>query len=93
MPSPIFKPQGGGMPRPSKTLIAACVICAALLQGCGATLPTCPNASPELPSPPSLSTPAPAQPYSKSWQIEVDEWRSVVEKSRARLTAIPLTPR
>ncbi|QPS73465.1 MULTISPECIES: hypothetical protein [Delftia] len=51
------------------------------------------SASLELPSPPSLSTPQPAQPYSKSWQTEVDAWQSAVQTSRERLMATPLTPR
>ncbi len=93
MHSPISKPRAGATPRRSKTLIAACVTCAGLLQGCGATLLASPSASPELPSPPSLSTPAPAQPYSKDWQSEVDEWQNAVQTSRERLMATPLTPR
>nr|WP_312374700.1 hypothetical protein [Delftia acidovorans] len=52
-----------------------------------------PSASLELPSPPSLSTLQPAQPYSKSWQIEVDAWQSAVQTARERLMATPLTPR
>ncbi|MCG8985568.1 hypothetical protein MI467_01775 [Delftia acidovorans] len=52
-----------------------------------------PSASLELPSPPSLSTPQPAQPYSKSWQTEVDGWQSAVQTSRERLMATPLKPR
>ncbi|WP_180288399.1 hypothetical protein [Delftia sp. 60] len=52
-----------------------------------------PSTSLELPSPPSLSTPQPAQPYSKSWQTEVDGWQSAVQASRERLMATPLTPR
>ncbi|QPS10086.1 MULTISPECIES: hypothetical protein [Delftia] len=47
----------------------------------------------ELPSPLSLSTLQPAQPYSKSWQIEVDAWQSAVQTARERLMATPLTPR
>ncbi|WP_373765250.1 hypothetical protein [Delftia acidovorans] len=64
-----------------------------LLQACGATLQASQSASLELPSPPSLSTPQPAQPYSKSWQTEVDAWQSAVQTSRERLMATPLTPR
>ncbi|WP_353175848.1 hypothetical protein [Delftia acidovorans] len=56
-------------------------------------MPASPSASLELPSPPSLSTPQPAQPYSKSWQTEVDAWQSAVQTSRERLMATPLTPR
>ena len=63
----------------------------ALLPGCGATLQPCPSVSPELPSPPLLGTQAPAQPYSKVWQTEVDEWLRLVQESQERLMAIPLT--
>ncbi|WP_343740443.1 hypothetical protein [Delftia tsuruhatensis] len=56
-------------------------------------MPASPSASLELPNPPSLSTPQPAQPYSKIWQTEVDEWQSAVQTSRERLMATPLTPR
>ncbi|WP_170962027.1 hypothetical protein [Delftia acidovorans] len=56
-------------------------------------MPASRSASLELPSPPSLSTPQPAQPYSKSWQAEVDAWQSAVQKSREQLMATPLTPR
>ncbi|WP_454724166.1 hypothetical protein [Delftia acidovorans] len=56
-------------------------------------MPASPSASLELPNQPSLSTPQPAQPYSKSWQIEVDAWQSSVQTSRERLMATPLTPR
>ncbi|MDR6728908.1 hypothetical protein [Delftia lacustris] len=56
-------------------------------------MPDSPSASLELPSPPSLSTPQPAQPYSQTWQSMVDEWQSVVQTSRERLMATPLTSR
>ncbi len=79
--------------RHSRILIAVCASCALLLQACGATLPASRSASLELPSLPLLSTPQPAQPYSKSWQIEVDVWQSAVQSSRERLMATPLTPR
>ena len=72
------------------TLIAACVTFAASLPGCGATLPVCQTESPPLPSLPSVSTPQPAQPYSKSWQSEVDDFQSVVQRLRDRLMATPL---
>ncbi|SFB61390.1 hypothetical protein SAMN05444579_11357 [Delftia tsuruhatensis] len=77
----------------SRISIAVCASCALLLQACGATLQASPSASLELPSPPSLSTPQPAQPYSKSWQTEVDAWQSAVQKSREQLMAMPLTSR
>ncbi|WP_279211605.1 hypothetical protein [Delftia acidovorans] len=35
----------------------------------------------------------PTQPYSKSWQTEVDAWQSAVQTSRERLMATPLTSR
>lgn len=72
------------------TSIAACVTFAASLPGCGATLPTCQTESPPQRSLPSVSTPAPAQPYSKSWQTEVDAWQSAVQNSRDKLMATPL---
>jgi hypothetical protein len=53
-------------------------------------LPVCQPASSELPSPPSQSTPQPAQPYSKTWQLQVDDWRNVVETSRAKLKGTQL---
>lgn len=90
MHSPISKPPASATPQRSRTLTAACVTCALLLQACGATLPACQPASSELPSPPSQSTPQPAQPYSKTWQLQVDDWRNAVETSRAKLKGTQL---
>jgi hypothetical protein len=80
------------MPQLSRILSAACVTCTLLLQACAATSPACPNVSTQLPGPPLPGTPAPAQPYSKTWQSEVDSWRSAVQISRERLMATPLMP-
>ncbi|SOE35896.1 hypothetical protein SAMN05216519_1889 [Delftia acidovorans] len=93
MHSPTSRLQASAMRPLNRILTAACASCALLLQACGATLPASRSASLELPSPPSLSTPQPAQPYSKSWQAEVDAWQSAVQKSREQLMATPLTPR
>jgi hypothetical protein len=90
MHSPIFKRRASATQLRSRIWTAACVTCALLLQACGATLPVCQPASSELPSPPSQSTPQPAQPYSKTWQLQVDDWRNVVETSRARLKGTQL---
>lgn len=87
------RPRASATRPRSRIWTAACASCALLLQACGATLQASPSASLELPSPPSLSTLQPAQPYSKSWQIEVDAWQSAVQTSRERLMATPLTPR
>lgn len=62
------------------------------LQGCLETLPSFQAESSTLPAVPSRSTPTSAQPYSKAWQIEVDDWRNAVQTSREKLMAIPLTP-
>lgn len=72
------------------TSIAACVTFAASLSGCGATLPACPTESPPQRSLPSVSTPQPAQPYSKSWQTEVADYQSAVQRLRDKLMATPL---
>ena len=48
------------------------------------------SASPVLPSPPSLSTPAPAQPYSSGWQSEVSAWQTEVQQSRQQLMGTQL---
>lgn len=85
MHSPISRPQANATPRRSRGLIAACAISAASLLGCAATSPASQTASPELPSPPSLSTPQPAQPYSSQWQLQVEDWQKVVQESRAKL--------
>lgn len=90
MLSPTSKAPSSATRLRSKTWAACSLTCVALLQGCAATSPASLIESQPLPSPPSLSTPAPAQPYSKSWQIEVDEWLSAVQSSRARLMATPL---
>ncbi len=87
------RPRASATKPPNMILTAACASCALLLQACGATLPASPIALLELPSPPSFNTPQPAQPYSKSWQTEVEAWQSAVQKSRERLMAMPLTPR
>lgn len=75
---------------PRLALISLCVICAVSLQACGGTLPVCQTESPPLPSLPSVSTPQPAQPYSKSWQSEVADYQSVVQRLRDKLMATPL---
>src|SRR5258708_7583776 len=75
MHSQHFKQQASATRPHSRILTVACASCAMLLQACGATLQASQSASLELPSPPSLSTPQPAQPYSKSWQTEVDARR------------------
>lgn len=68
-------------------LIAACVTFAASLSACGGTLPVCQIESPPQQSLPSVSTPQPAQPYSKQWQQAVDDWQKLVQESRDRLMA------
>jgi len=80
------------MSKPSKAWPVLCAICALSLQGCTATLPSYPIESRTLPAAPSLSTLPPAQPYSKDWQSEVEEWRSAVQASREKLIGMPLTP-
>ncbi len=67
-----------------------CLICVALLQGCAATSPSSLIVSPVLPSRPSLSTPTPAQPYSKQWQQEVSAWQNEVQSSQQKLMATQL---
>lgn len=67
--------------------IAAYVTFAASLSGCGGTLPVCQIESPPQQNLPSVSTLQPAQPYSASWQSEVDAWLKAVQESRAKLMA------
>ncbi|MBS7350186.1 MAG: hypothetical protein KIG95_08555, partial [Comamonas sp.] len=69
---------------------ACCLIFAGLLQGCGATLQTCPDVSSVQAKQPSVSTPAPAQPYSKQWQQEVQDWQKLVQESRQKLMGTQL---
>ncbi len=90
MHSTASRPSPKPTPLRSAIWLAACWICAASLQGCGATLPASRPASSELPSPPSPSTPQPAQPYSKQWQQEVDAWQKLVQNSRDRLRGTQL---
>lgn len=90
MHSTAFRPSHKPTRQRSGIWLAACWICVASLQGCGATLPASPPASSELPSPPSLSTPQPAQPYSKQWQQEVDAWQKLVQDSRDKLRGTQL---
>lgn len=90
MHSPTSKRQVSATRLPSKISTVLCVTFALLLQACGATLPGSQPELSELPSPPSLSTPQPAQPYSKTWQQLVDDWQSVVQRSREKLMATQL---
>lgn len=82
---PTSKLATAPMRKRSKSWALSFLMCAALLQGCGATLPSSPSASLTLPDPPSQSTPQPAQPYSKQWQLQVEDWQKVVQESRAKL--------
>ena len=69
---------------------SCCLIFAVLLQGCAATLPACLPASSVQTAAPSLSTPQPAQAYSKQWQQEVGDWQKLVLQSRQKLKATQL---
>lgn len=69
---------------------SCCLIFAALLQACAVTSPTCLSALSVQTAAPSLSTPQPAQAYSKQWQQEVGDWQKLVLQSRQKLKATQL---
>lgn len=50
-------------------------ILAALLSGCASKTPTQPASSPQLPPPPSLSTPLPSTTYSIGASENIERWR------------------
>lgn len=49
-------------------------ICALFLTGCATKTPTVPADSLQLPPPPSLSTPLPSEPYSKTAAQRMQSW-------------------
>ncbi len=49
-------------------------ICALFLTGCATKTPTVPADSLQLPPPPSLSTPLPSEPYSKTAAQRMRSW-------------------
>ena len=55
---------------------------AALLTGCGATLPQCPTGSAVLPVMPSISTPLPPVSYSISASEDIARWRRMLKDTQ-----------